>query len=559
MGQKYVDSEGIVRIWSRYLSYIKAITDVTDNAALKTDLAYLTKIITLPTQSSQYTEVSSIPNSTTINAASLGTYYKITAAYTTTSDFIEGAGISCPANSYVIVVKNPTNANSKKLACVVDMDKYAAKGVYDVLYAMVNVPSSNYTTVDSIPNFSSAAVGTYYKITTAYTTTSDFVEGAGVKQDANTFVVVTGTFSDVKSTSVSTKKLACVVDLGKYFSTSNIVDDAAVISGLSALTGETSKIPTVRTVASLINSFISSLDDKLNKASIIHTYGQSSSDTAVYDSNVIKSKTDSLSASIDACADTTWMTNNNIATKSDITTVYRHQGDIGVTNDSTPLVASLTTAQNKVGYVYNVTGAFTTDSRFNEYASVGAKRYPAGTSIVVAPPVTQNGNNTLDIFIGYAAFETLDETDINAAISTATAQGPLFVRNVASPQYIIELTFKAADSSPLTGYTRSSLYGGVGVITSGTNNVIYETPEHMACKFKIQVASGEKVVIYMNDAGDTSGKDSIKNTFSASEASLVTSGATASEVANDVAALYGVLVFTVNSSFSKVMETYTKS
>lgn len=62
-----------------------------------------------------------------LTAASLGFVYNLTDSFTTTADFLEGAGVSYPQGSNVVVVKQGDDYKYDVLSGVVDLSNYVQK------------------------------------------------------------------------------------------------------------------------------------------------------------------------------------------------------------------------------------------------------------------------------------------------------------------------------------------------------------------------------------------------------------------------------------------------
>lgn len=71
---------------------------------------------------------------------------------------------------------------------------------------------------------------------------------------------------------------------------------------------------------------------------------------------------------------------------------------------------SLVAVDTKVGDVYNMSDAFTITSDFVEYATIGAKEYPAGTNVVC---VDSNGTKKWDVLSGFVNLEGYATTGHN--------------------------------------------------------------------------------------------------------------------------------------------------
>lgn len=90
-----------------------------------------------------------------------------------------------------------TAANWAEVGSTTDLSNYYTKGEVDALITSVYKPSGS-VAFNSLPVLSSEVLGNVYNVTNSFTTTNDFVEGAGKTYPANTNVVVvnTGTTAD---------------------------------------------------------------------------------------------------------------------------------------------------------------------------------------------------------------------------------------------------------------------------------------------------------------------------------------------------------------------------
>ena len=112
-------------------------------------------------------------------------------------------------------------------------------------------------------------------------------------------------------------------------------------------------------------------------------------------------------------SDARFANKENVYTKTEIdnkiSTVYKPQGNIAFENLPTPSAATL-------GYVYNVTNAFTTSSE--TFVEGADKVYPAGTNVVVVAEGT-TGSETYK-FDALAGFVDLSPYATKAETAVAT-------------------------------------------------------------------------------------------------------------------------------------------
>lgn len=99
----------------------------------------------------------------------------------------------------------------------------------------------------------------------------------------------------------------------------------------------------------------------------------------------------------------------NSLINSKMTSTYKPQGSVSFDKLPTP-------ASSNLGYVYNVTDAFTTNAKFVEGAN---KNYPAGTNVAIV----QSGSNYMfDVMAGFIDTTAFATTDDVAVLTTAEIQ-----------------------------------------------------------------------------------------------------------------------------------------
>ena len=168
------------------------------------------------------------------------------------------------------------------------------------------------------------------------------------------------------------------------------------------------------------------------------------------------------------------------AIDSALSSVYKPAGSIAFASLPTP-------ASTNLGNVYNMTDAFTTDSRFVEGAG---KSYPAGTNVVIV----DIGSSTykFDVLAGFVDLSGY-QTTITGAATTITSSnltaskalvsdtsGKVAVSSVTSTElgYVsgvtsaiqTQLNNKVTGNSAITGATKCKItYDSKGLVTSGSD------------------------------------------------------------------------------------------
>ena len=158
---------------------------------------------------------------------------------------------------------------------------------------------------------------------------------------------------------------------------------------------------------------------------------------------------------------------SGVAVKSAIDTaissVYKPAGYVSFASLPTP-------ASTNLGNVYNVTDAFTTDSRFVEGAG---KSYPAGTNVVIIDA----GSSTykFDVLAGFVDLSgyQLSSTAVTHTASTAVGNSttPVYIASDGTATTIGYTIAKSVPSDAVFTDTTYSVMTGAGASTAGTSGL----------------------------------------------------------------------------------------
>lgn len=135
---------------------------------------------------------------------------------------VNGSALTPDANKAVDVTV-PTNTNQLTNGAgfitntANDLTNYYTKTQIDATISSVYKPAGS-VAFASLPTLSASVLGNVYNVTDAFTTTSDFVEGAGKSYPAGTNVVVV----DAGSNTYKFDVLSGFVDLSNYATTSDV-------------------------------------------------------------------------------------------------------------------------------------------------------------------------------------------------------------------------------------------------------------------------------------------------------------------------------------------------
>lgn len=105
----------------------------------------------------------------------------------------------------------------------------------------------------SLPTLSASVLGNVYNVTDAFTTTSDFVEGAGKSYPANTNVVVVNTGTNA-SPVYKFDVLSGFVDLSGYVPTSRTINNKALTSNITLTASDVGALPSTTTYVESVKS-----------------------------------------------------------------------------------------------------------------------------------------------------------------------------------------------------------------------------------------------------------------------------------------------------------------
>ena len=205
--KKYLDLNGLGTVAANVNTRLKTVTAMpafADDGAVRLYVGENTASYTKG-HTYQYSESGSEWVDITPPAGDLTPYQTKTLASHTgiTSTTVEGAleeiasDVSGNASSISTIVGNDSNKSMREVATAVMGSPLVPKGS---------------TTFANLPDLADATVGWFYTVTDAFTTTSDFVEGAGTSVPADTDVMVIDAGSGVKKWDV----MGELVDLSGY-------------------------------------------------------------------------------------------------------------------------------------------------------------------------------------------------------------------------------------------------------------------------------------------------------------------------------------------------------
>ena len=162
---------------------------------------------------------------------------------------------------------------------------------------------------------------------------------------------------------------------------------------------------------------------------------------------------------------------------------YKPAGSIAFSN--LPVLSS-----SVLGYVYNITDAFTTTSDFIEGAG---KTYPAGTNVGVIE--TEESGSTVykfDVFSGF--IDLSGKADTSAVVSSITRSGTTFTAKNSDGTTLF--TFNQQDNDTTTGttYTAASVPANTTFGTNGSIKNVYDACMKTADNPEITSADITKII-----------------------------------------------------------------
>lgn len=213
---------------------------------------------------------------------------------------------------------------------------------------------------------------------------------------------------------------------------------------------DTSKLTTLKHLASLAEKTKTELDKKADKATTLSGYGitdaytKTEADSAI--TAAIKNKADNATT-LSGYGITDAYTKTQVDSK--ISAVYKPAGSVAF--------ASLPTAEESLlGNVYNVTDAFTTTAAFVEGTG---KTYPAGTNVVVVS--TGTSTYGYDVLAGFV--------DLSGYVTKETGKG------LSTNDYTADEKTKLAGIAEGATKTEASTTNG-NVKINGTETTVYKHP-----------------------------------------------------------------------------------
>lgn len=174
---------------------------------------------------------------------------------------------------------------------------YYTKTQIDGMVSAVYKPAGS-VAFASLPTLSASVLGNVYNVTDAFTTTANFVEGAGKSYPANTNVVVVDTGSSTYKFDV----LAGFVDLSGYVPTTRTINGKALSSNITLSASDVSALPSSTTYVSSVNGSSGAVTGIQTTANIVTSFSSITSDSKYPSEKLVKT---SLDAKQDAMTEIT--------------------------------------------------------------------------------------------------------------------------------------------------------------------------------------------------------------------------------------------------------------
>lgn len=321
---------------------------------------------------------------------------------------------------------------------------------------------------------------------TGITISDNTVTNAGVRSIAtgsangNISVNTNGTTADVKVKGIDTAAYKAESYFQKAITdTTTIVADGTGFKVANGSIGETQ-------LDSAVNASLDLADSALQKADI--TTGSANGTISVDGTNVsvyglgTAAYKDVTSTYSDTGTDPVTGIAVKSAIDAAISSVYKPAGSVAYASLPTP-------AKAVEGNVYNVTDAFTTDSRFIEGAG---KSYPAGTNVVIIN--TSGTTYKFDVLTGM-----VDLSNYQILItSTNKVSSDLIDDSSATNKFVTaseKTTWnnKVTANTAITGATHTKItYDSKGLVTSGTDLTASDIPD-ISATYQTKITSSNKI------------------------------------------------------------------
>ena len=164
---------------------------------------------------------------------------------------------------------------------------YYTKTQIDGLVSAVYKPAGS-VAFASLPTLSASVLGNVYNVTDAFTTTSNFVEGAGNSYPAGTNVVVVDTGSSTYKFDV----LAGFVDLSGYVPTTRKVNNKALSSDITLTASDVGALSSSTTYVSSVNGSSGAITGIQTTGNLVTSFSSTTSDSKYPSEKLVKTSLD---------------------------------------------------------------------------------------------------------------------------------------------------------------------------------------------------------------------------------------------------------------------------
>lgn len=164
---------------------------------------------------------------------------------------------------------------------------YYTKTQIDGLVSSVYKPAGS-VAFANLPTLSSSVLGNVYNVTDAFTTTSNFVEGAGKSYPAGTNVVVV----DIGSSTFKFDVLAGMVDLSGYVPTTRKINNKALSSDITLSASDVGALPSNTSYVSSVNGSSGAITGIQTTSNLVTSFSSTTSDSKYPSEKLVKTSLD---------------------------------------------------------------------------------------------------------------------------------------------------------------------------------------------------------------------------------------------------------------------------